>query len=312
MHSNITIPVIDLKQFGDSDKEEELLKKLREACEEWGCFRVVNHKISLDLMWEMKRVVRSLLDLPMEIKKRNVDVIAGSGYMAPSHKNPLYEALGLYDMASSEAVRSFCDQLEASPHQREIIEKYAEAVHEQAMDIGRKLGKSMGLDNEFFKGWACQFRINKYNFTPESIGSTGVQIHTDSSFLTILQEDENVGGLEVMDKSGEFVAVDPCPGTLLVNLGDVATAWSNGRLCNVKHRVQCKEASIRISIASFLLGPKEDVVESPPEFVDSEHPRLFVPFTVEDFRKLRVRNKLQAGEALALVRAPSQADSKEL
>ncbi|KAM0047654.1 putative oxoglutarate/iron-dependent dioxygenase, isopenicillin N synthase [Helianthus debilis subsp. tardiflorus] len=52
---------------------------------------------------------------------------------------------------------------------------------------------------------------------------------TDSGFLTILQYDEGVGGLEVMD-------------TLLVNLGDMATVWSNGRLCNVKHRVQCKEA----------------------------------------------------------------------
>ena len=54
--------------------------------------------------------------------------------------------------------------------------------------------------------------------------------------------------------------------------------WSNGRFCNVKHRVQCKEASIRVSIASFFLGPKEAAVEAPPELVDSENPRQFVPF----------------------------------
>jgi isopenicillin N synthase-like dioxygenase len=80
----------------------------------------------------------------------------------------------------------------------------------------------MGLVSDLFKGWPCQFRINKYNFTPETVGSSGVQIHTDSGFLTILQDDENVGGLEVMDESGAFVSVHPCPGTLLVNLGDVA------------------------------------------------------------------------------------------
>ncbi|XP_065872716.1 2-oxoglutarate-dependent dioxygenase DAO-like isoform X2 [Euphorbia lathyris] len=45
-------------------------------------------------------------------------------------------------------------------------------------------------------------------------------MHTDSGFLTIFQDDENFGGLEVMDKSGEFVAVNPQDGTLLVNLGD--------------------------------------------------------------------------------------------
>ncbi|GLT82484.1 hypothetical protein SLE2022_008500 [Rubroshorea leprosula] len=291
------IPIIDLSNFPGE------YEKLREACQDPGCFRVVNHGIPLDLMWDMKRVVRSLLDLPMEIKRRNTDVIPGSGYMAPSQVNPLYEALGLYDMASSYAVQTFCSQLDASPQQREIIEKYAQAISELAMEIGGKLAESMGLKSDFCKEWACQFRINKYNFTPEAVGSTGVQIHTDSGFLTILQEDENVGGLEVMEKkSGTFIPVDPSPGTLLVNLGDVAAVWSNGRLCNVKHRVQCKEAAIRVSIATFLLGPKEAAVEAAPELVDAEHPRLYAPFTIEEYRKLRLSTKLQAGEALELLR----------
>ena len=104
-----------------------------------------------------------------------------------------------------------------------MIEKYAQAVYEQIVDIGKRLAESLGLvDGDYLKGWPCQFRINKYNFTPESVGSSGVILHTDSGFLTIVQDDEDVGGLEVMDKSGAFVAVDPCPGTLLVNLGDVA------------------------------------------------------------------------------------------
>ncbi|RXH74869.1 hypothetical protein DVH24_029590 [Malus domestica] len=206
----------------------------------------------------------------MEIKKQNKDVIAGSGYMAPSNVNPLNEALGLYDLGSHQAVDSFSSQLDASSHQM----------------------------------------INKYNLTPESVGSSGVQLHTDSGFLTILQDDENVGGLEEMDKSGAFVDIDPCLGTLLVNLRDVAQAWNNGRLCNVKHRVQGREATVRVWIATFLSGPKQEVVvlEAPPEFVDSEHPRLYVPFTCEDYRKLRLSTKLQAGEAgeaVAFVRTPS-------
>lgn len=173
------------------------------------------------------------------------------------------------------------------------------------MDIAAKMAESMGLDSESFMEWPCQFRINKYNFTPETVGSSGVQIHTDSGFLTILQDDENVGGLEVMDSSGSFIPVDPWTGTFLVNLGDMATVWSNGRWCNVRHRVQCKEATIRVSIATFLLGPKEEVVEAPQKFVDSENPRLFAPITYEDYRKLRFSTKLQAGEALALVHATS-------
>ncbi|KAL0461529.1 UNVERIFIED_CONTAM: 2-oxoglutarate-dependent dioxygenase DAO [Sesamum latifolium] len=295
------IPVIDMQDFpGESTK-------LIKACEEWGCFRIVNFQGILpeSLMLEMKGVMGSLLELPTEIKMRNRDVIAGSGYMAPSKINPLYEALGLYDMASTQSVDDFCSNLEATPHQRDTITRYSKAVHELIMDMGCKIGEGLGLRDVPFKNWPCQFRINKYPFTPETIGSDGLRTHTDNGFLTIVQDDELFGGLEVMQKSGEFVAVEPCPGALLVNFGDIATVWSNGRFYNVKHRVVCKQEGIRISIATFLLGPKEAMVETPPELVTPEHPRLFVPFRFEDFRKTRFYKHMNAGEALDLFRVES-------
>lgn len=294
MSTTLSIPVINFEDFPSESQ------KLVQASKDWGCFRLINHTIPSNLMVEMKATVRALLDLPSQIKQRNTDVIAGSGYVAPSKTNPLYEGLGLFDIASPQAVDQFCSQLEASPLQRETVVKYSEAVHELAMELGRKLCGSMGLDMDLFQGWPLQFRINKYSFTPESVGSTGVQLHTDSGFLTILQDDETVGGLEVIDeKSGEFIAIDPLPGSLLVNFGDIAKVWSNGRFCNVRHRVQCKEAAVRISIALFVLGPKEGTVEAPSELVETEHPRLFVPFMFEDYRKLRLSTGLRAGEALA-------------
>ncbi|CAL5390961.1 unnamed protein product [Camellia sinensis] len=363
--------------------------KLIDASQEWGCFRIINHQIPTTLMSDMKSVVRSLLDLPPEIKRRNTDVIAGSRYVAPNMVNPLYEGLGLYDIGSTHAVLDFCTQLDASPQQRCFIEwswismypslngvgsvsiiwrdilamvhanprlhnffvenverkigdgnrvkfwddiwrgslslksqfprlyqlsvdkeitvklqitcrdstnnwcfnfrrpllgweadevirlqnmlgsrpclhsgqkdsiswkahqsglfkvgdtydwdtilRYSQSIHELAMDIGNKLAQSMGLASDLFMGWPCQFRINKYSFTPETLRSSRVQIHTDSGFLTILQDDENVSGLEVMDKkSGEFVPVDPMPGgTLLVNLGDFATVDGVGAASSI-------------------------------------------------------------------------------
>ncbi|KAJ9540965.1 hypothetical protein OSB04_027471 [Centaurea solstitialis] len=69
-------------------------------------------------MSEMKSVMRPLFDLSVEIKRRNVDVFISSGYMAPSAINPLYESLGVYNMASPTDIEEFCSQTEASPHQR--------------------------------------------------------------------------------------------------------------------------------------------------------------------------------------------------
>nr|KYP55302.1 Gibberellin 3-beta-dioxygenase 1 [Cajanus cajan] len=282
--------------------EQEECKKLREACERWGCFRIINHSIPATLMGEMKKVIGALLDLPMELKNRNTEAIAGSGYMAPSAVNPFYEALGLYDFASPQAMHNFCSQLDASPHQRQIMEAYGRAIHGLAVNLGQKMAESLGVVVADFEDWPCQFRINKYNFTPEAVGSTGVQIHTDSGFLTILQDDENVGGLEVFNTSGSFVPIPPSPGTLLVNLGDIARVWSNGRFCNLIHRVQCKEATKRLSIATFMLAPRNRNVEAPEELVDHHHPRLYQPFIYEDYRKLRISKKMATGEALELFR----------
>ncbi|AES95386.2 2-oxoglutarate-dependent dioxygenase [Medicago truncatula] len=280
-----TIPYIDLEKIS----EQFECNKLRNACEKWGCFRIINHSIPLTLMDEMKMVVVALHDLPMDIKKNNKDVIPGSGYFGPSVFNPLIESVGLYDMGSSQAIQDFCSQLNATPHQRQIMETY-------------------GILDADFEDWPCQYRINNYNFTSETIGSFGASAHIDSGFLTILQDDENVGGLEVMDNYGSFVSVAPFHGALLANLGDIARAWSNGRFCNVKHRVLCKEPTTRYSIATFMLGPRKGNVEAPKELVDHDHPLLYRPFTYEEYRTLRVsdnndRDKfLQACEVLELLR----------
>jgi isopenicillin N synthase-like dioxygenase len=73
------IPEIDMQEIEDLEQ----YKKLREASEEWGCFRIgcfriVNHKIPASLMSEMKKVVKDLLDLPMEM------------YVLPSSKQNQY------------------------------------------------------------------------------------------------------------------------------------------------------------------------------------------------------------------------------
>ncbi|KAL5980130.1 hypothetical protein ACLOJK_036597 [Asimina triloba] len=180
------------------------------------------------------------------------------------------------------------------------IKKYSMGVVNLAKNMGRKIAQSVGVDCDLFNEWPCQFRINKYSMTEEDIGSLGVQMHTDSGFLTILQEDDCVGGLEVMEKTGEFIAISPFPCSLLVNLGDVAKAWSNGRFCNVKHQVRCKEVAIRVSIAMFVVGPMEEAVEAPLEIVGSDALPLYRPFTVEEYRKCRLSTGLRAGEALSL------------
>ncbi|KAL5216831.1 hypothetical protein ABZP36_008232 [Zizania latifolia] len=297
----VEIPMIDLGIAGDRPEEST---RLRDACVRLGCFRVSGHGVPPALQGEMKDAVRALFDLPDDAKRRNADIIAGSGYVAPGPANPLYEAFGLCDAAAPADVEAFCARLDAPPQVRETVRVYAERMHELIVDVAGKVATSLGLHGSSFQDWPCQFRMNRYNYTQDSVGFPGVQIHTDSGFLTVLQEDECVGGLEVLDPAtGEFVPVDPLPGSFVVNIGDVGTAWSNGRLHNVKHRVQCVAAVPRVSIAMFLLAPKDDRVSAPEAMVDADHPRRFRDFNYDDYRRLRLSTGERAGEALARMAA---------
>ena len=111
---------------------------------------------------------------------------------------------------------------------RETVKAYAGKMHDVIVGVAGELASSLGLVEEHsFQDWPCQFRINRYNYTQETVGSSGVQTHTDSGFLTVLHEDECVGGLEVLDPgTGEFVPVDPVAGSFLVNIGDVGTVYT--------------------------------------------------------------------------------------
>ncbi|KAK2981667.1 hypothetical protein RJ640_000176 [Escallonia rubra] len=286
------VPVIDMQNIAG------LAEKLVQACEEWGCFRLINHGVSEKLMSDVKAVTLSLHDLPPEIKMRNASPVEGKGYTPPNLASPFFEGMSIYDMASPGAVDDFCNQLGASAHHREILFKYSQALYNLAQDLGAKLLQGMGLHGDLFDGWPCQLKLNKYNYSPHSVGQTGAVMHSDPGFLTILQDDEIIGGLEAVSRNtGELVPVDPMPGTLVINV------WSNGRLCHVKHRVQCYEAKIRISIALFVLGPRDAKVGTRHELVDSEHPNLYVPFDFEEYRTLRSTTKAPTGGALELFRA---------
>ncbi|XP_071727147.1 2-oxoglutarate-dependent dioxygenase DAO-like [Rutidosis leptorrhynchoides] len=289
------VPMIDMERVNGLEDE------LEKAYEEWGCFRMANHGVPVELLNEMKLVVASLFDLPFDIKIR---AVIGTGYMPRNLVTSFYEGFTINDVSSPA---EFCDLLEVSPQQREIIYKYIKAMRDLAGRLGRKLMESSGLDGDLFEGWQCQLRMNKYNYSHESVGSKGSEEHTDPSFLTILLDDEDVNGLQVVDKvSGEFVPLDPVPNTLAVNVGDLGKVWSNGKYCNVNHRVMCLEPKTRYSIAFFVLGPTQNKLQTPSKFIDSEHPRLYAPIDPQEYRQVRTSMRTvqaRTGGALALFSA---------
>nr|GEU54226.1 retrovirus-related Pol polyprotein from transposon TNT 1-94 [Tanacetum cinerariifolium] len=291
------VPVIDMQKL------DTLSMEIVKASEEWGCFRIVNHGVPIDLMAEMKVVVASLFDHPEEIKMRTVHIELGKGYVELGKvqiglggsvllllRSSMWSGMSIIRKCSYETmVGEFGEQVVLS-----------DCFHLRLTSWPEVDGRQW-FERRFVRWTVLPIENEQVPLFPESIGSTGVPIHTDPTFLTILQDDEDVNGLQLTDKNlGQFIPVDPIPGTLVVNIGDIGKAWSNRRYWTAKHRVRCFEPKTRYSIALFVLGPNDTMIEAPSQFVDLEHPRYYVPIDPKKYRDVRVTHRVRTGDALEL------------
>src|SRR5258705_12570104 len=61
--------------------------------------------------------------------------------------------------------------------------------------------------------------------------------HSDYGSLTILRIEDAPGGLQVVNRRGEWVEVKALPASFVVNLGDLMANWTNDRWSSTLHRV---------------------------------------------------------------------------
>ncbi|KAG1354732.1 putative Flavanone 3-dioxygenase 2 [Cocos nucifera] len=66
VESDAHIPVIDLA----ADDVSQIISQIRDACQSYGFFQIVNHEMSTGLMVEMKAVAREFFRLPPEEKAK--------------------------------------------------------------------------------------------------------------------------------------------------------------------------------------------------------------------------------------------------
>ncbi|ORY58701.1 2OG-Fe(II) oxygenase [Pseudomassariella vexata] len=81
--------------------------------------------------------------------------------------------------------------------------------------------------------------------TPVSIGS-----HTDFQLFTILWQDRN-GGLQVLNRQGQWINASPVEGTFVVNIADYLQRITNDRYVSTVHRAQNWSGRERVSMPFF-------------------------------------------------------------
>lgn len=92
-----------------------------------------------------------------------------------------------------------------------------------AESLAEILASKLNMKSNYFQkhclSKSCFIRLNRYPPCPISLKVHGLLPHSDTSFLTIVHQDQ-VGGLQLM-KDEKWVGVNPNPEALVVNIGDL-------------------------------------------------------------------------------------------
>ncbi len=317
MSRNPEIPVIDVSPLrsGGSSNLDELAREFAAAYGEVGFGYIVNHGIDAALIETVFQASERFHALP-QAEKMAVELNRlHRGFIPIDTSTDVNSKLA--EVTKPNQSQSFMMMREdepdspdvlsgaylAGPNQwpdlagfREDVTAYHDALSALGHDLMKVAALAIGADPaELLKAFETPttwLRLLHYPPSPPASAEDlyGSAPHTDFGCLTILAQDE-VGGLQVMTPSGDWIDAPVISGSFVVNVGDMLHRWSNGRLKSTPHRVINRSGRERYS-CPFFYDPHVDTKIAPlAACVSADRPALYEPLIFGDF----LRAELEAG-----------------
>jgi isopenicillin N synthase-like dioxygenase len=298
MPNALQVPLIDFAPFmhGDRRAQEQVARQVYAACHEIGFMYLQNHGIPQPLLDDLLRQAAAFFRLPAS-KKHEVarSPETNCGYVGlqqerlnPANPGDLKEAFNM-----GEQVRWLPDQ----PAFREAVsEFYRCCTAIVAPSVLRAFAIALDLPDDFFDdkhGRNYFLRMLHYPPVTETpqLGQLRAGEHTDYGSMTLLLQD-NVAGLEVRSRQGNWIAAPPIPGTVVVNVGDALQRWTNDRLSSTPHRVVVSsggdEKRSRYSVALFCDPNPEVELTCLESCCSAEDPCRYAPILAGDYLASRL------------------------
>ena len=283
------IPVIDFATY-DSHKPETLARlgaEVGAALTDVGFMSITNLGISAQLLQNVFSASREFFAGSVELKMKSAYLSASENFgyqgLGQEHLDPQKPA----DLKETFTMRNVLnhalddDRWPSMPF-RALMHEFYGACLEGAYRMQRVLATELDLEREFFvryhNGENCTLRLLYY---PDSgvdqvlESQLGAGAHTDYGLLTLLFQDD-VGGLEALDRNDVWQPVPYIEGAIVVNSGDMLERWTNGRCRSTLHRVKPKIGDRkRYSIAMFVDPDSATAVEVLDSCVSDDQPANF-------------------------------------
>ncbi|KAK3227421.1 hypothetical protein Dsin_007283 [Dipteronia sinensis] len=295
---SIQLPVLDLSQ----PVHPSFLSSLSKACQEWGFFYVTNHGISKGMFDKVCSLSKHIFSNPADTKLKLGPLSCIKTYTPHFIASPYFESLRVAGPDFLASAKASADVLfgQQSSEFSGILHEYGIKM----MEISKRIIKIIlmclgdGCESRFYESdfSKCHGYMRIVNYTPpETVIEKeveGLGMHTDMSCITVVYQDET-GGLQMRSKEeGKWMDISPCENSLVVNVGDLMQAWSNGRLRSSEHRVVLKRFVNRLSVAFFWCFEDDKVILAPEEVVVGDGcSRTYRSFTCLDYLKFRENNE---------------------
>jgi isopenicillin N synthase-like dioxygenase len=283
------IPLINIKALepgADPALRNVCVAALRDALERSGFAYLVGHGVPTALIERLSQLSRDFHALPMEAKTRikinafhrgympfSTSTIVTSSVAKVTRPNQSESLMVMHetspdDPTYGQPLQGPNQWPEELPELRETALAYMAQLTALGHRIGGGLAEALGLPRDWFASYFDRptlfLRLLHYPEHPDEVDLFGAAPHTDYGFITLLLQDA-VGGLEVRNRHGQWIAATPVEGSYVMNVGDILERWSNGRFASTPHRVRNLKPTDRYSIP-FFFDPNMDAhVECPPQ-----------------------------------------------
>ena len=265
------IPTINYRDLESNNKE--LSKFLEDSLNDVGFFVIKDHPISSDSIDNLFNFTQGLFNLPLDVKmkyhlkgtngargytpygietalNKNVPDQKEFWHQGSCSNSDLPKNLNIDELDNFDDINTLYREFE------KLGIRILESISNFNIDFNADL-KEIAVDGN------SVLRLLHYPPIDSQKNDDRAHAHNDVNLITLLVGG-NEGGLEALDKKGNWVECNCEKNEIICNIGDMLEIISNRKLRSTAHRVKTKnnEDKSRYSIP-FFLHPRPEVILDP-------------------------------------------------
>nr|Q08508.1 RecName: Full=1-aminocyclopropane-1-carboxylate oxidase 4; Short=ACC oxidase 4; AltName: Full=Ethylene-forming enzyme; Short=EFE [Petunia x hybrida]AAA33698.1 1-aminocyclopropane-1-carboxylate oxidase [Petunia x hybrida] len=308
-------PIINLENLCGAERDATM-EMIKDACENWGFFELVNHGIPHEVMDTVEKFTKGHYKKCME--QRFKELVASKGLEAVQAEVTDLDWESTFFLRHLP-VSNISEVPDLDDEYREVMRDFAKRLEKLAEELLDLLCENLGLEKGYLKkafygskGPNFGTKVSNYPPCPKPDLIKGLRAHTDAGGIILLFQDDKVSGLQLL-KDDQWIDVPPMRHSIVINLGDQLEVITNGKYKSVPHRVIAQTDGTRMSLASFYNPASDAVIYPAPALVErdaEENKQIYPKFVFDDYMKLYARLKFQAKEPRFEAMKAMEADVK--